>query len=65
VNPEPVDGPAAFASKVGIGGPWYFDNAVVGPEVADSVMARSGAKRYHLVKGWFEDTLANSLRPRK
>jgi O-methyltransferase len=63
IDPQPIDGPAAFAWKADKHGPWYFDNAVVGPEVADGAMRESGAKSYHLVKGWFEDTLANFTPP--
>ena len=62
-TPQPVDGPAAFEWQADKSGPWYFDNAVVGPEVADAAMKRSGARNYHLVKGWFEDTLANFTPP--
>jgi O-methyltransferase len=62
VDPKPIDGPAAFAWRADKSGPWYFDNAVVGTEDADSAMRKSGAKRYHLVKGLFEDTLT-AFRP--
>src|SRR5262245_52391216 len=48
VDPQPVDGPAALAWKAEKDGPWYFENAVVGPEVADGAMKRSGAERYRL-----------------
>ena len=57
VDPQQIDGPAAFAWQADKNGP-YFNNAVVGPEVADAAMKKSGAKNYRLVKGWFEDTLA-------
>jgi O-methyltransferase len=63
VDPQPIDGSAAFAWKADKNGPWYFDNAVVGPEVADQAMRESGAKSYHIVKGWFGDTLANFTPP--
>ena len=63
VDPQPIDGPAAFAWQADKTGPWYFDNAVVGPEEADAAMRRSGARRYHLVKGWFADTLASFTPP--
>ena len=62
-TPQPVDGPAAFEWQADKSGPWYFDNAVVGPEVAEAAMKRSGARNYHLVKGWFEHTLANFTPP--
>lgn len=57
VDPQPIDGPAAFAWKADKNGPWYFDNARVGTEHADAAMRQSGALRYHLVKGFFDDTL--------
>src|SRR5262245_8503424 len=63
VDPQPIDGPAAFDWRADKTGPWYFDNAVVGPEEADAAMKRSGARRYRLVKGWFEDTLASFTPP--
>ena len=63
VDPQQIDGPAAFAWQADKNGPWYFNNAVVGPEVADAAMKKSGAKNYRLVKGWFEDTLATFTPP--
>jgi O-methyltransferase len=57
VDPQPIDGPAAVAWKVEKDGPWYFNNAVVGPEEADAAMRLSGAKQYRLIQGWFNDTL--------
>ena len=44
LDPKPIDGPAAFAWQADKGGPWYFDNAVVGTEHADAAMRQSGAK---------------------
>jgi O-methyltransferase len=58
VDPQPIDGPAAFAWQAEKDGPWYFNNAVVGPEEAEAAMQSSGARHYRLVKGWFKDTLA-------
>jgi O-methyltransferase len=63
VDPQPIDGPAALAWKADKNGPWYFNNAVVGPEEADAAMRRSGAKHYRLIKGWFDDTLATFTPP--
>jgi O-methyltransferase len=63
VDPQPIDGPAAFAWQDDKNGPWYFNNALVGTEEADAAMKKSGAKNYRLVKGWFEDTLANFTPP--
>jgi hypothetical protein len=63
VAPEPVDGAAAFAWQADKAGPWYFNNAVVGPEEADAAMKSSGAMHYQLVAGWFEDTLAGFAPP--
>jgi O-methyltransferase len=63
LDPQPIDGPAALAWQSDKDGPWYFNNAVVGPEAADAAMKSSGAKHYRLVKGWFEDTLADFVPP--
>lgn len=57
VDPEPIDGPAAFAWQEDTAGPQYFDNAVVAPETADRAMRMAGATSYKLMEGWFEDTL--------
>lgn len=57
VDPQPIDGPAAFVWQKEKSGPWYFNNAVVGTEDADAAMSQSGAKNYRLVKGYFDDTL--------
>jgi O-methyltransferase len=43
LDPQPIDGPAAFAWKADKHGPWYFDNAVVALEVAGDAMRESKA----------------------
>ena len=63
VDPQPIDGPAAFAWQADKDGPWYFNNAKVGPEEADAAMKKSGAKKYRLIKGWFEDTVPTFTPP--
>jgi O-methyltransferase len=63
IDPQPIDGPAAFAWQADKDGPWYFDNARTGPEDAEAAMKHSGAKHYRLIKGWFEETLANFRPP--
>jgi hypothetical protein len=63
VDPQPIDGPAALAWQADKDGPWYFNNANVGPEDADAAMKKSGAKNYPLIKGWFEDTVAAFMPP--
>lgn len=63
VAPQPIDGPAALAWQADTNGPWYFDNARVGPEVAEAAMKNSGARKYRLVKGWFDDTLPSFVPP--
>jgi O-methyltransferase len=63
IDPQPIDGPAAFAWQADKNGPWYFNNAVVGTEDADAAMKKSGARNFTLVKGWFEDTLATFVPP--
>jgi hypothetical protein len=61
--PQPVDGPAASAWQADKEGPWYFNNAVVGPEEADAAMKSSGARHYQLIPGWFEDTIPKFTPP--
>ena len=63
VHPQPIDGPAAAAWQADKNGPWYFNNAIVGPEEAETAMKSSGARHYRLVAGWFEDTLADFTPP--
>jgi O-methyltransferase len=63
VDPQPIDGPAAFAWQADKDGPWYFNNARVGPEEADAAMKKSGAKNYRIIKGWFKDTLPSFTPP--
>ena len=63
LDPQPIDGPAAFAWQADKTGPYYFNNAVVSTEDADAAMRKSGAQNYHLVKGFFEDTLATFKPP--
>jgi O-methyltransferase len=63
VHPQPIDGPAAAAWQADKNGPWYFNNAIVGPEEAETAMKSSDARHYRLVAGWFEDTLADFTPP--
>ena len=63
VAPESIDGPAALAWQADKSGPWYFDNARVGPEVAEAAMKNSGAREYRLVKGWFDETIPSFVPP--
>ena len=61
--PQPIDGPAAAAWEADKDGPWYFDNGCVGPEEAERAMRLSGARRFKVIEGWFEDTLPGFVPP--
>lgn len=52
-----IDGPAALAWQANTEGPWYFDNCRAEAAVAEQAMRRSAAKEFHLVKGWFDQTV--------
>jgi O-methyltransferase len=63
VEPQPIDGPAAFAWQADAGGLYYFNNGVTGPEDARRAMTMAGATSFTLVEGWFEDTLKDFVPP--
>lgn len=52
-----LDGAAAVAYQADPSGKDYHDNCTAPQEDADAAMRLSGAPRYTLVKGWFENTL--------
>jgi O-methyltransferase len=54
---QPIDGPAAIAWQQNTSAPEYFDNCSAGPEFAQTAMMKAGAKRFELVRGFFNDTL--------
>ena len=51
------DGDRALAWQGDVASPSYHDNCRAEMAWADQAMARTGAPRYTLVKGWFADTL--------
>jgi O-methyltransferase len=55
-----IDGSAAVEWQSNTQGPVYFDNCAASPDFAETAMKLAGAEKYHLVKGWFEQTLAQN-----
>jgi O-methyltransferase len=55
--PREIDGPRAIAWQQQTDSSTYFDNCSAPPEMAERAMIRSGAGSFHLVKGWFSETL--------
>lgn len=58
-----LDGEAAKRWQQDVDSPTYYDNCRAEIEFAEKAMRRSGAARYHLVKGWFEETLPAFVPP--
>jgi len=52
-----IDGPAAAAWQSDKLGATYYDNCRAERSFAERAMAISGAKEFHLVQGWFSDTV--------
>jgi O-methyltransferase len=52
-----IDGAAALAWQADTTSPKYHDNCTASEEDARAAMSMSSAKDYHIVKGWFEETL--------
>jgi len=42
--------------------PEFYDSCIADPSFAEAIMRKSAAREFHLVKGWFKDTLP-SFRP--
>lgn len=57
------DGEAARAWQQDTRSPTYYDNCRAPIEFAERAMLLSGAPRYKLVKGWFDQTLADFSPP--
>ncbi len=55
-----IDGSAALEWQSNTQAPGYFDNCSAPPEFAEAAMQLAGAEKYHLVKGWFEQTLSKN-----
>ena len=52
-----IDGKSAIAWQKDVNSPQYFDNCKAEMEWAEKAMKKSGATKYKLVKGWFENTI--------
>ena len=60
---KPIDGPAAAAWQADTTGPYYFDNCRAEASFAEQAMQKSAAGEFHLVAGWFHDTLPSFACP--
>ena len=54
-----IDGPSALAWQADVDGPHYYANCRASEEDAMTAMALSGTPNYHIIKGWFAETLAS------
>jgi O-methyltransferase len=52
-----VDGDAALRWQSDTTSPGYYDNCAAPPEFAQRAMTLSGATKFELIKGWFENTI--------
>jgi O-methyltransferase len=60
---EEVDGADAIAYQRDKNHPAYHDNCRAERSFAERAMSLSAAKEYHLVQGWFADTLRDFIPP--
>lgn len=56
-----IDGAAAIRWQQDKTSGMYYDNCCAPPEFAKAAMQRAGASSFHLVKGWFNETLPSCL----
>lgn len=56
---QEIDGYQARAWQNDTASPIYFDNCAAEISFAEKAMALSGAKKYHIIKGWFANTLTS------
>ncbi len=54
---QPIDGERAIIWQQDVTSPKYFDNCSASSDFAREIMEKSGAKNYHIVPGWFEETV--------
>ena len=54
---QDIDGPAAKAWQARTAAPCYFDNCTAEIRFAREAMELSGARHFHLLEGWFENTM--------
>jgi O-methyltransferase len=62
-NAQKIDGQGALEWQANTKGIEYHDNCSAKPQYAEDAMALSGAKCFHLVKGWFSETLLTFVPP--
>lgn len=55
-----IDGTDASNWQKNKSGDHYFDNCSADVKYAEQAMRLSGTKKFHIVKGWFKDTLSTS-----
>lgn len=60
---QEIDGPAAIAWQSATTSPSYYNNCTASEGEAKAAMSISRAKDYHIVKGWFEETLPGFKAP--
>lgn len=58
-----LDGDAAKRWQEDVDSETYYDNCRAAIDFAERAMRKSGVPRYHLVKGWFEETLPAFVPP--
>ena len=52
-----IDGDAAISWQTDKNSPSYFDNCYAPPMFVEQAMRLTGSKDYHIIKGWFNQTL--------
>jgi O-methyltransferase len=58
-----LDGEEAKRWQADVSSPTYYDNCRAEIDFAGRAMRKSGVPRYHLVEGWFEETLPSFVPP--
>lgn len=53
-----IDGEAALKWQQDVNAPTYYDNCTAEQSLAEEAMARANAKKVHIVKGWFNETVS-------
>jgi len=60
---QDIDGEAALVWQKNKQSPHYYDNCTAKEDFAARAMALSRCRSYHLMKGWFEDTIPGFTPP--
>lgn len=58
-----LDGAGALQWQADVNGPTYCDNCRAERAYAEQAMTRARAKQFHLVQGWFSETLVDFVPP--